>query len=97
MDPLSPQNTRRDPCPLVCRKSHFTPSPLEKVLNATLLLVHVLQTVYQKKAEGFEKELVVAKQQNKRLKAKVENLRNQLEQNVSHINFRWINRSCLLE
>ena len=42
-----------------------------------------LQTVYQKKAEGFEKELVVAKQQNKRLKAKVENLRNQLEQNVS--------------
>ena len=42
-----------------------------------------MQTVYQKKAEGFEKELVVAKQQNKRLKAKVENLRNQLEQNVS--------------
>jgi phage shock protein A len=47
-------------------------------------LVHLLQTVYQKKAEGFEKELVVAKQQNKRLKAKVENLRNQLEQNVSY-------------
>ena len=41
------------------------------------------QTLYQKKAEGFEKELVIAKQQNKRLKAKVENLRNQLEQNVS--------------
>ena len=41
------------------------------------------QTLYQKKAEGFEKELVIAKQKNKRLKAKVENLRNQLEQNVS--------------
>ena len=39
--------------------------------------------MYQKKAEGFEKELVITKQQNKRLKAKVENLRNQLEQNVS--------------
>ena len=45
--------------------------------------------MYQKKAEGFEKELVVAKQQNKRLKAKVENLRNQLEQNVS-FTFWWI-------
>ena len=43
----------------------------------------VYQTLYQKKAEGFEKELVITKQQNKRLKAKVENLRNQLEQNVS--------------
>ena len=42
----------------------------------------VFQTLYQKKAEGFEKELVIAKQQNKRFKAKVENLRNQLEQNV---------------
>ena len=41
--------------------------------------------MYQKKAEGFEKELVMAKQQNKRLKAKVENLRNQLEQNVSSL------------
>ena len=39
--------------------------------------------LYQKKAEEFEKELMVAKQQNKRLKAIVENLRNQLEQNVS--------------
>lgn len=52
-----------------------------------------MQTVYQKKAEGFEKELVVAKQQNKRLKAKVENLRNQLEQNVSwlvHIMYMYV-------
>ena len=39
--------------------------------------------MYQKKAEGFEKELVITKQQNKRLKAKVENFRNQLEQSVS--------------
>jgi molecular chaperone GrpE (heat shock protein) len=68
-----------------CPPPLHPPSPFEKVLNAALLLVHVLQTVYQKKAEGFEKELVVAKQQNKRLKAKVENLRNQLEQNVSYI------------